>query len=582
MPYNLRTFDGRPFTVVNDGVVDRQGTSSLYFIGKDVKDYGTIQNDNFLWLLENFAGTVEPINKVQGQIWFDKGTLRPKVYDGFEWRTFALTSIGTTPAANMNIGELWFDTSREKLFAKGIENFVLIGPESVPGYGKTKFESVKILDTVYQGHACIVIYSDGNIIGAVSNDEFNVLDTEDVFIAGIVRISRGLNLVSGVDIIQDKKFAQQVEDEVITGKWTFNSNDGVYIKSAQLKTANDNLEITGINSFTVTTDSIVPGKSTTLLGTAANKFAKVYVSEINAGSSISEISLIGQFKVNSSSRIFPGNDGLISLGQSNARWSSVFTSALNAGGSSSNGNIIGTWALEGNSKIDASLGILQSKTLTAGSSIDTGLIEGTWQLSENSTIDTGMGRLIATTISAGLSPFGVIEGYWQLSENSTIDTGMGKLIATTISAGPSPNNGIIEGNWTLSAGSKLNATYADIAENYKSDKDYDPGTVVEFGGTSEVTVCKTEASSKVAGVVTTNPAQILNSDLSDSVAIALVGRVPCRVVGEIKKGDLLVASDVPGAAVANNNPKPGTLIGKAMEDYNSFKVGKIEIMVVRG
>jgi hypothetical protein len=486
MPYNLRTFDGRPFTVVNDGVVDRQGASSLYFIGKDVKDYGTIQNDNFLWLLENFAGTIEPINKVQGQIWFDKGTLQPKVYDGFEWRTFALTSVGATTSANISLGELWFDTSREQLFAKGSSDFVLIGPEVVQGFEKTKFESVKILDTGNQGHACIVMYSDGTILGVVSNDEFDVKNTEAVYLAGIIRIGRGFNFVDGVEVKQEKIFAQQVEDELITGKWAFSSDDGVYIKSAQLKTANDNLEIAGINSLTITSDSIVPGKSTTLLGTASNKFAKVYVSEINAGSSISEVSLIGQLKVNSSSRIFPGNDGLISLGQANARWSSVFTSAINSGSTESQGTIIGQWRLEGGS------------------------------------------------------------------------------------------------NLNFAAGAVVFANYADIAEKYKSDKDYDPGTVVEFGGTAEVTVCKTESSSKVAGVVTTNPAQILNSDLSDSVAIALVGRVPCRVVGEIKKGDLLVTSDVPGAAVANNNPRPGTLIGKAMEDYNSFKVGKIEIMVVRG
>jgi hypothetical protein len=513
MPYNLRTFDGRPFTIVNDGVVDRQGSSSLYFIGKDVKDYGTIQNDNFLWLLENFAGTIEPINKVQGQIWFDKGTLQPKVYDGNEWRTIALTSVGTTTAANISLGELWFDTSKEQLFAKGNSDFVLIGPESVPGFGKTKFESVKILDTSNQGHACIVMYSDGEIIGAVSNDEFDVKNTEAVYQAGIIRIGRGFNLVPGVEVKQEKLFAQQAENEIITGKWTFNSDDGVYIKNAQFKTTGTDLKISGINTFTIETDALIPGKSTTNLGSPTNKFSKVYTTEVNAGSSITEINLIGQLRVNNSSRIFPGNDALISLGQANARWSTVFTSAINAGASSSQGNIIGNWVLEGNSKIDTSLGTLQATFLTTGG------------------------------VEAA---------------------------------------GNIEGDWNLTAGSRLTATFADIAEKYKSDDDYDPGTVVEFGGSSEVTICRSESSTKVAGVVTTNPAQILNSELTESVAIALVGRIPCRVVGNIKKGDLLVSSDVPGAAIANNNPKPGTLIGKAMEDYNSFKVGKIEIMVVRG
>jgi hypothetical protein len=520
MPYNLRTFDGRPFTVVNDGVVDRQGSSSLYFIGKDVKDYGTIQNDNFLWLLENFAGTIEPINKVQGQIWFDKGTLQPKVYDGNEWRTIALTSVGTTTAANISTGELWFDTSKEQLFAKGSSEFVLIGPEKVPGYGKTKFESVKILDTANQGHACIVIYSDGDILGAVSNDEFDVKNTEAVYQAGIVRIGRGFNLVSGVEVKQEKIFAQQIEDEEITGNWKFDNNDGIYIKQAQLKTVDTDLKISGVDSLTVEAGSILPGTATNL-GSSTKKFAKIFTSEINAGSSITEINLIGQLSVNSSGRIFPGSDASIALGKSTARWSTIFTSAINAGGSSFQGNIIGNWLLEGNSIIDASLGTLKSKTLTTGSTEESGTIVGQWQLASGS-------------------------------------------------------------NLNFAAGSVVFANYADIAEKYKSDNDYEPGTVVEFGGNAEVTICKNEASSKVAGVVTTDPAQILNADAEDAVAIALVGRVPCRVVGDIKKGDLLVSSNVPGAAIANNNPKPGTLIGKAMEDYSSFKVGKIEIMVVRG
>jgi hypothetical protein len=521
MPYNLRTFDGRPFTIVNDGVVDRQGSSSLYFVGKDVKDYGTIQNDNFLWLLENFAGTIEPINKVQGQIWFDKGTLQPKVYDGNEWRTIALTSVGTTTAANISTGELWFDTSKEQLFAKGSSEFVLIGPEKVPGYGKTKFESVKIFDTGNLGHACIVIYSDGDILGAVSNDEFDVKNTEAVYQAGIVRIGRGFNLVSGAEVTQEKIFAQQIEDEIITGNWTFDSNDGMYIKNTQFKVTGTDLKISGIDTFTIETDALIPGKTTTNLGSPSNKFSKIYANEINAGSSITEINLVGQLRVNNSSRIFPGSDASIALGQANARWSTVFTSAINAGASTSQGNIIGNWVLEGNSTIDASLGTLKSKLLTTGSVNDSGTIEGQWQITSGS-------------------------------------------------------------NLNFAAGAVVFANYADIAEKYKSDKEYEPGTVVEFGGSAEVTACREESSTKVAGVVTTNPAQILNSDLDDSVAIALVGRVPCRVVGDIKKGDLLVSSNVPGAAIANNNPRPGTLIGKAMEDYNSFKVGKIEIMVIRG
>ena len=89
MPYTLRKYDGTVLATLEDGVVDT-ASSSIYLIGKDVTNYGTTQNDNFLWLVENFAGTIEPQNKVQGQIWFDKDSLQPKIYDGFEWRNITL------------------------------------------------------------------------------------------------------------------------------------------------------------------------------------------------------------------------------------------------------------------------------------------------------------------------------------------------------------------------------------------------------------------------------------------------------------------------------------------------------------
>jgi hypothetical protein len=103
-----------------------------------------------------------------------------------------------------------------------------------------------------------------------------------------------------------------------------------------------------------------------------------------------------------------------------------------------------------------------------------------------------------------------------------------------------------------------------------------------FGGPAEVTPCREINSSKVAGIVTTDPAQILNSELENSVAIALVGRVPCRVVGKISKGDLLVSGSLIGTAISTVFPKPGALIGKALEDYDSEDIGTIEVMVVRG
>jgi hypothetical protein len=140
----------------------------------------------------------------------------------------------------------------------------------------------------------------------------------------------------------------------------------------------------------------------------------------------------------------------------------------------------------------------------------------------------------------------------------------------------------VTGTWTLGSGASFQATYADLAEKYTSDQEYEPGTVVIFGGEKEITQSTEANSRQVAGVVSTQPAYILNSALQGTgILLALQGRVPCKVMGLIKKGDMLVTSNIPGVAMANDDPKVGTIIGKALESYENPEVGIIEVAVGR-
>jgi hypothetical protein len=237
----------------------------------------------------------------------------------------------------------------------------------------------------------------------------------------------------------------------------------------------------------------------------------------------------------------------------------------------------------GTGYIDVMSGTLKSTTLTTNSASTEGDITGNWKLTADSTIDAILGTLKSTTLTTtNPNTEGDITGNWKLTADSTIDAILGTLKSTTLTTGNVATEGNITGKWKLVSGSTLSSTYADIAERYSSDAQYEPGTVVMFGGTAEVTVGVGFANDKVAGIVTTNPAQTLNSELENSVAIALVGRVPCKVVGRIYKGDMLTVSDTSGAATRLSHPRIGALIGKALEDYNSNQVGVIEVMVYRG
>jgi hypothetical protein len=125
------------------------------------------------------------------------------------------------------------------------------------------------------------------------------------------------------------------------------------------------------------------------------------------------------------------------------------------------------------------------------------------------------------------------------------------------------------------------AQYADLAENYAADANYEPGTVLIFGGTAEVTVANAAGDTRIAGVVSTDPAHLMNStiDCEHPAAVALTGRVPTRVIGTVRKGDMMVAAGN-GQAQACSTPALGSVIGKALADFDGTS-GVIEVVVGR-
>lgn len=128
------------------------------------------------------------------------------------------------------------------------------------------------------------------------------------------------------------------------------------------------------------------------------------------------------------------------------------------------------------------------------------------------------------------------------------------------------------------------AQYADLAEKYVADADYTPGTVLVFGGDEEVTQSTQQMDRAVAGIVSTNPAYLMNNECeAEHIAeVGLMGRVPCKVIGAVKKGDMMVTSEMPGCAKAwreEGDPPYGSVIGKSLEDKDDNQLGEIEVVV---
>ena len=170
---------------------------------------------------------------------------------------------------------------------------------------------------------------------------------------------------------------------------------------------------------------------------------------------------------------------------------------------------------------------------------------------------TSVGTLTGLTVSGTIAA----------SANNTINIGAAGTTFATVYA-------------TTFSGVSTTAKYADLAENYVGDSAIEPGTVVCFGGENEVTTCDADACSSVAGVVSSNPAYLMNAELAAEfvVAVAFTGRVPCKVQGTVAKGDLMVAAGN-GRARAEANPKVGTVIGKALQASEGDAV--IEVVVGR-
>ena len=177
-----------------------------------------------------------------------------------------------------------------------------------------------------------------------------------------------------------------------------------------------------------------------------------------------------------------------------------------------------------------------------------------------------------------------------LSGSSSSEGGTFTVTSNATSANTGSTIVARDGSGNFSAGvitaTATAARYADLAEKYTSDVQYPPGTVVVLGGEAEVTRSDGPTSRAIAGIVSTDPAYLMNNDLEGDtvVDVALIGRVPCMVTGIINKGDLLVSSSRPGHACAwtnATNPPAGSIVGKAIENKTDEDPGVIEVLVGR-
>ena len=502
MAYTINRFDTSQLAVVEDGTIDQ--TTDIKLVGKNYAGYGEIQNENFVFLLENFAGANQPPKPISGQMWFDSGNSKLKFYDGTKWRTTGGAEISATSPAGLSEGDFWWDTNNEQLYAYNGTSFILVGPQGA-GDSVTQFQSRTIRDSGGTNRAVIVSVINDEVIHIISGIQFTIGAEDATNYPGFDVVKQGLTL-----------------------KNTINATGGVTSTAHRFWGTASNADKLG--------------------GVSAANYVQTGTANF---SSLVEFSDFGIAIGDSNDlviKIVNDDKGLIA----NEQGQEIFVQVQDS-----------TASQKMPIRIESGALLPGYDNLTAYTGTNVTNIGSTTH---------GFGTVYATTFSGSATSSQTLDVGGTARSSSTSAT------ANTIAARNS--SGDLYAN--VFHGIATQAQYADLAEKYTADKDYEPGTVLVFGGEAEVTECKIFCDPRLAGVVSTDPAHLMNSDI-DGVAIALKGRIPCKVEGPVKKGDLLVTGPTAGTATAlqkdSAKPDPWSVIGKSLEDSDEAGIRLVEVAV---
>jgi hypothetical protein len=185
MAYQVNKTDGTIVATVADGQLDQLSTD-LTLIGKNYSGFGEALNENFIKLLENFAGTSRPTKPIRGQIWFDVSELKLKVYNGTEFLPVSSATVSNTRPSTLAIGDLWFNNLDRQLYFFDGTNPLLLGPAYSTTQGLSGLKVESILDTLNQTKVITYLYNNGILLGIFAKDSFTPKQTIDGFTGNII------------------------------------------------------------------------------------------------------------------------------------------------------------------------------------------------------------------------------------------------------------------------------------------------------------------------------------------------------------------------------------------------------------
>lgn len=227
MAYTINRFNGTVLTSVEDGTVDQ--TTDLKLIGKNYSGYGEAQNENFLFMLENFAGSSAPTKPISGMLWFDNTNNKIKVYDGAKWKPTGGAEVSATTPTGLSEGDLWWNSTSDQLYGLTDANdWILIGPQKA-GSGTTEMQSLTLYDSDSNSHAVIAAIIEDEIVFVINydNDFIPLANTGQTEVSAAIKenqdlpsvfpkIKKGITL-AGADGTTGVTTSNGVNDDVLWG-----------------------------------------------------------------------------------------------------------------------------------------------------------------------------------------------------------------------------------------------------------------------------------------------------------------------------------------------------------------------------
>jgi len=589
MAYTINLTDGTVFATIADGTVNT--ASSMILVGKNYAGYGEFLDENFIHLLENGSNTTAPSSPLTGQLWWDKTNNLLKVYNGTIFKTIsAATASSTQPTSNVT-GDLWYDTVNQQVKVYTGTGFIVVGPAFTSAEGTTGAIPETINDSGATPHFVTSLYVNNTRVAIVSKDaNFTpAAPTNTTFptiYTGITLTNTGSPVFAGtatnaalLDSLDSTDFMRATANTATTGTVRVQNNTGLFVGTANVFNVNTTTTDANIKS------DISNGNLVIQANVGGTTFNVARALGSNGTFAIANAATVGT-TLGVTGNITGGN--LITGGQATVT------------GNITGGNLL-TGALVQGATVSATSNVVAGNVSTSGLITATGNITTSANVSGTYFFGNGS-QLTGLSLGVSVTKFqnGTTEGAVGVS-GGNINFNVGGVsnvvvidTSTVYANVVNVNNITTAGNATGNIGSVSNpfnrvfaqsttALYADVAERFAADDVYTAGTVVELGGTKEITRSTTDLSENVFGVISTRAAYLMNGAAGDDnthPAVAMTGRVPVQVIGIVNKGDRLVSAGNgvaraarPGEATAFN------VIGRALAAKTTPGQGEVEAIV---